>query len=116
MIRVALFLGAALAGLPALAQSYVEPPSLAKLVGAGKLPAVGERLPKAPLTTDPAASGREIGAYGGQIITLVPRARDIRYISTFAYTRLVGYDEKLQLKADILERFEVEEERVFTFI
>ena len=48
-------------------------------------------------------------------MTLVPRARDIRYISTYAYTRLVGYDAKLQLQPDLVERYEVDGERVFTF-
>jgi peptide/nickel transport system substrate-binding protein len=115
MIRLALFVAVALGAGPAFSQTYIEPPSLAKLVGEGKLPAIGERLPQVPLTVDPAASGREVGAHGGQIVTLVPRARDIRYISTYAYTRLVGYDEKLQLKPDILERLDVEDERVFTF-
>jgi peptide/nickel transport system substrate-binding protein len=115
MIRLASLVAAALAVAPAFSQTYVEPPSLAKLVHEGKLPAIDQRLPQVPLTVDPAASGREVGAYGGQIVTLVPRARDIRYISTYAYTRLVGYDEKLQLKPDILERLDVEDERVFTF-
>jgi peptide/nickel transport system substrate-binding protein len=115
MIRFAFALSAALVALPAFSQAFVEPPALAKLVGEGKLPPIEQRVPKTPLAVDPAASGREVGAYGGQIITLVPRARDIRYLSTYAYTRLVGYDEKLQLKPDLVERFEVEEERVFTF-
>ncbi len=43
------------------------------------------------------------GQYGGDIVTLVPRPRDIRYITTYAYTRLVGYDRDLELKPDILE-------------
>jgi peptide/nickel transport system substrate-binding protein len=63
---------------------------------------------------DPAADGGQVGQYGGQIVTLVPRARDIRFISTFAYTRLVGYDQKLMLQPDILERVEDEAGRVFT--
>ncbi len=108
----------ALVGLlatPLAAQTYVEPPSLAPQVSGGQLPAVAERLPRTPIVVDPAAGGGQPGQYGGQIITLVPRARDIRYISTYAYTRLVGYDEKLNLQPDILERADVEDERVFTF-
>ncbi len=100
---------------PLAAQTYVEPPSLAPQVSGGQLPAVAERLPRTPIVVDPAAGGGQPGQYGGQIITLVPRARDIRYISTYAYTRLVGYDEKLNLQPDILERADVEDERVFTF-
>jgi peptide/nickel transport system substrate-binding protein len=100
---------------PLSAQTYVEPPALAAQVTGGQLPAVAERLPKTPIVVDPAAGGGQVGQYGGQIVTLVPRARDIRYISTYAYTRLVGYDRKLMLQPDILERADVEGERVFTF-
>jgi hypothetical protein len=90
---------------PGLAGSPVETPTSPR---AGRLPAVAERLPKTPIVVDPAAGGGQVGQYGGQIVTLVPRARDIRYISTYAYTRLVGYDRKLMLQPDILERADVE--------
>ncbi|HEV2603807.1 MAG TPA: ABC transporter substrate-binding protein [Microvirga sp.] len=103
------------AAAPAVAQTMVEPPMLAEAVGKGTLPPVAQRLPQTPLMVDPAADGGQVGQYGGQIVTLVPRARDIRFISTFAYTRLVGYDQKLMLHPDILERVEDEAGRVFTF-
>jgi peptide/nickel transport system substrate-binding protein len=103
------------AAAPAVAQTMVEPPMLAEAVGKGALPPVAQRLPQTPLMVDPAADGGQVGQYGGQIVTLVPRARDIRFISTFAYTRLVGYDQKLMLQPDILERVEDEAGRVFTF-
>ncbi|WP_279358539.1 ABC transporter substrate-binding protein [Methylobacterium indicum] len=74
-----------------------------------------DRLPKQPLLVDPAAHGRRIGKPGGDIVTLVSKARDIRYISTYSYTRLVGYDETLGLKPDILEKVENDGDRVFTF-
>ena len=44
-----------------------------------------------------------------------PRARDIRYIIVYGYARLVGYDEKLELKPDILESVDNEDDRIFTF-
>jgi peptide/nickel transport system substrate-binding protein len=100
---------------PALAQTYPEPPMLADAVSKGTLPPVAQRLPQTPLAVDPTADGGQIGQHGGQVVTLVPRARDIRFISTFAYTRLVGYDEELKLKPDILEKVEDEGQRVFTF-
>ena len=50
-----------LAGLPALAQSYVETPLFAERVGKGELPPVAQRLPKEPLVVDLAAKGRSIG-------------------------------------------------------
>jgi peptide/nickel transport system substrate-binding protein len=107
---VALFIAA-----PASAQGFVEPPLFADRVARKELPPVAERLPQAPLVVDPAADGRSVGRHGGEIVTLVPRARDIRYISTFSYTRLVGYDAKLQLQPDLVERYEVDGQRVFTF-
>ena len=109
--RKSLLLAAAigLLSLPAGAQDFKEPPFFADLMKAKKLPPLAERIPKDPIVVDTA------GQYGGDIITLVPRPRDIRYISTYAYTRLVGYDRNLQLQPDIVEKVENEEDRVFTF-
>ncbi|MEZ0171798.1 ABC transporter substrate-binding protein [Microvirga sp. TS319] len=73
------------------------------------LPPVAERLPSTPLVVD------ATGEPGGEIVTLVPRARDIRYISTYAYTRLVGYDRHLELQPDLLESFDNQGDMVFTF-
>jgi peptide/nickel transport system substrate-binding protein len=102
--------------LPADAQSFVETPLLADLVAKHKLPPVAERLPQTPLVVDPTATGGSIGQSGGEIVTLIARARDVRYLSTYSYTRLVGYDEKLNLRPDLVERFDVEDQRVFTFV
>lgn len=106
-----LVLAAALGALalPAVAQDFKDAPFFADQVKDKKLPPIAERLPKAPIVVDAA------GQYGGDMVTLVPRPRDIRYISTFTYTRLVGYDRNLQLQPDLLEKFENEEDRVFTF-
>jgi peptide/nickel transport system substrate-binding protein len=98
-----------LMALPAGAQDFKDAPFFADQLKDKKLPPLAERLPKAPIVVDAA------GQYGGDIVTLVPRPRDIRYISTFAYTRLVGYDRNLQLQPDLLEKFENEDDRVFTF-
>src|ERR1700710_164238 len=68
-----------------------ETPFLAGQVTKGELPPVAERLPKRPIVVDLAAKGRELGHPGGQIVSLVGRARDIRYLSASFYTRLVGY-------------------------
>ncbi len=109
--RKAILLAAAigLLSLPAGAQDFKEPPFFANLLKDKKLPPLAERIPKSPIVVDAA------GQYGGDMITLVPRPRDIRYISTFAYTRLVGYDRDLKLQPDILEKLENEDDRVFTF-
>ncbi len=77
---------------------------LAPLVESGKLPPVAERLPKTPLVVDLKGRGREIGRYGGDLRSLVSKARDLRLITVNTYTRLVGYDEKLKLRPDILEK------------
>ena len=112
---VATVLGFAFLCGGALAQAYVEPPFLAERVVRKELPPVGERVPKAPLVVDLAARGRSIGKSGGEVVSLVGRARDIRYLSASTYARLVGYDEKLTLGPDLLEKVDVaDEERAFT--
>jgi len=93
----------------------IEPPFLQERVAKGELPSIAQRLPKAPLVADLEARGRKIGRPGGDVVTLVPRARDIRYISAYGYARLVGYNEKLELLPDILEQLENDSDRVFTF-
>ncbi len=72
-------------------------------------------LPDEPLVYDPRMEGGEIGQRGGRIVTLAPRARDIRYLATMSYTRLVGYDRQLRLQPDLLRAVDVEEGRRFTF-
>lgn len=97
------------------AQPYVESPFFSERVAARELPPVAERLPTTPIVVDLAARGRAVGTPGGEIVSLVSRARDIRYVSTNAYARLVGYNEKLELYPDLLERVDTEEARVFIF-
>ena len=100
---------------PARALEMVEQPLFAEKVAKKELPPISERIPKTPLVVDPSLTGGSIGQYGGDIITLVPRARDIRYITTYAYNRLVGYNEKLELKPDVLENIAIDDDRTFTF-
>ena len=64
---------------------------------------------------DLVAKGRRIGTQGGEVTSLVARARDIRYMSVHAYTRLVGYTDKLALEPDILLSIDNDNDRVFTF-
>lgn len=98
----------------ARAQDFQEVPMLADRVEAGELPPVAERLPETPRVLDFAANGMEIGRSGGEITWLARRARDIRIMNVYGYARLVGYDREFELQPDILERVEVEDERVFT--
>jgi peptide/nickel transport system substrate-binding protein len=56
-----------------------------------------------------------LGRPGGELRSLIGRARDTRLFSAYGHARLVGYDPKLELAPDILASFEVEAGRVFTF-
>ncbi len=99
----------------AAALELVETPFFQERVAKGELPPIGERVPKSPLVADLAGQGREIGRSGGEVVSLVSRARDIRYLSASSYARLVGYTADLKLKPDLLESVEAEDNRVFTF-
>ncbi|MCO5732355.1 ABC transporter substrate-binding protein [Rhizobium sp. SSA_523] len=79
------------------------------------LPPVAERLPRNPRLVNLSASGRSTGRYGGSLRILIGGQRDIRYMPVISYARLVGYNERLELEADLVAGFEIEEERIFTF-
>lgn len=104
---------ASVASMSASALEYRETPGLADRVGLD-LPPVAMRVPEEPLIVDLAARGREIGRSGGEINTLIGRSKDVRLINVWGYARLVGYDEDLDLKPDILKAFESEDDRIFT--
>ena len=89
--------------------TYLEPRELA-----GELPAVAERLPLEPRVMDLPALGRNAGRHGGTIRMLIGGQRDIRYMPINGYSRLVGFDLGLNLVADILKSWEVQEGRIFT--
>ncbi len=120
--RIACWLIAALAlaGLT-MARADAEPPALsepamlAAMVEAGDLPPVAERMPTVPAIVDMPATGRETGVSGGEIAWIAGRARDIRIMNVYGYARLVGYGPDYTFQPDILERFDVEEGRIFTF-
>lgn len=104
------------AAVPALAVgSYVETPMLEAQVEEGKLPPVGRRLPENPRVIDLEAMGRQPGRHGGSIRMLMGGQNDIRMMTLYGYARFVGYDPALELKPDILESYEVEDGRIFTF-
>jgi peptide/nickel transport system substrate-binding protein len=99
---------------PASALEYKETPMLAKEVAAGKLPPVHERLPEEPFVVK-FSGERTIGRQGGELRTLIGRAKDVRLLVVYGYARLIGYDENFELQPDILKSYEVEEGRRFTF-
>ena len=92
---------------------FRETPSLAASVDAGELPPVVERIPEqfkvARLRND-----QTPGEHGGQLRLLMGKQKDIRQIVIYGYARLVGYTPELDLEADILERYEAIENRIFT--
>lgn len=100
--------------LAAPASAYVESPLLADKVKGGELPPVADRLPANPRVIDLPAMGRQIGKQGGRINSVIGSQKDIRFMSINGYSRLVGYDEKLQLVPDILDKFTIEDGRIFT--
>jgi len=55
------------------------------------------------------------GKYGGQLVLLMGRSKDVRLMVVYGYARLVGYNLKYELVSDVLESFEVEGDRRFTF-
>lgn len=109
--RTALGLLASVA-LPRLAGA--ETPFFEFDVRLGNMPPYIARLPRNPRIIDLPAMGRSTGRHGGSLHMLISGQRDVRLIPIYSYARLVGYDPHLQLIPDILERFEVEDDRVFT--
>lgn len=91
-----------------------EPPILADAVKAGKLPPMAERLPQVPEVVDFDVTGKTLGRYGGTLHMLMASEKDIKMMTVYGYARLVGFDENFELKPDILQSFDVEENRIFT--
>lgn len=80
------------------------------LLDSRELPPLAMRLPSPPAVAD-----AEPGEYGGELRLLMGKSKDIRMMMVYGYARLVAYTPQLQLKADIVESFHVENERIFTF-
>ena len=92
---------------------FVETPSLVVQVESGELPPVEARLPQQPQLAK-LLPQQTVGSHGGQMRLLMGKQKDIRQIVIYGYARLVGYTPELELKADILESYEVFENRIFT--
>jgi peptide/nickel transport system substrate-binding protein len=100
----------ALLGAASLAARAGEAPELAARVAAGELPPLAQRLPASPRVMAMPVPGR----YGGELRLLMGRAKDVRMMSVYGYTRLLGYDQDLELVPDLAEAVEVIGEREFT--
>ena len=101
------------ASLAANSITPIEPPMLAPLVAAGKLLPVAQRLPVIPMVADMTPKWRMPGRHGGELRLLMGRSKDIRMLVVYGYARLVAYDHNMELRPDILERYEVEDGRRF---
>ena len=112
---VSAFVVAALTYLQPSLVAAGEVPSLVPDVEAGKLPPKEQRLPETPRVINLAATNREIGRHGGDLNLLMGKVRDIRQMVVYGYARLIGFDQNLDLVPDILESYEVEGEKSFTF-
>lgn len=122
--RTALLLGAgalAAQGLPrgALAREpnpmdFIDSPFWAEKVAAGTLPVIALRLPEEPRVIDVSGPDRIPGRHGGTMRMLMGDQRDIRMMTLYGYTRLLVYDDNLELAPDVLEAVDVKDGRIFT--
>ena len=70
--------------------------------------------PEEPWVVDFDGAGKTVGKPGGELQTLVGRAKDTRLMVVYGYARLVGYDRELELVPDILKDVDIEDGRSFT--
>ncbi|MBR9882619.1 MAG: ABC transporter substrate-binding protein [Oceanospirillales bacterium] len=95
----------------------LEPPLLRPSVESGELPPIDQRLPDTPyvdtlLDNQPDLSP---GEYGGRIRLLMGSGKDVRQLVVYGYARLIGFNNRMELVPDILDSFDVFENRRFTF-
>ena len=100
---------------PAFALVLQETPSLTDAVKTGKLPPVAQRVPTTPFVVEFDSESKSPGRHGGTLNMLIGRQKDIRLLVVYGYARLVGYDSNFSLQSDILESFDIQDGRVFTF-
>ena len=100
----------ALAATGTVAKEFIETPELVEKVKAGELPPVAQRLPMHPRVVEP----ETIGRHGGDLRTSMANSKDIRMMTVYGYARLVGYERRYNLVADILESYDIEDARIFT--
>lgn len=92
-----------------------EPDYFGERLASGELPPMAQRLPENPLLMDASMNNLVPGKYGGQMNLLMGKDKDIRRMVVYGYSRVVGYDESLELIADIVESFEVFDNKEFIF-
>ena len=113
LLLVAFSAGAALA--QTTTPTYEEVPFFADDVAKGDLPPIAQRLPDNPSIAQFQWQGQVPGKYSKELDMLMSTAKDTRYMVIYGYARLVGYDAHYNLVPDILESFDFQEGRIFTF-
>jgi peptide/nickel transport system substrate-binding protein len=91
-----------------------ETPFLADRVKSGKMAPIAERLPREPSVVDHFAGKDGPGQSGGEIVSLMAIAREVRMMVVYGYARLVAFDDRLHLVPDILQDVDVQDGRIFT--
>lgn len=99
----------------ALSAQSPEPDYFSEQLASGELPPMAQRLPENPLLMDETMNNLEPGKYGGKMNLLMGKDKDIRRMVVYGYSRIVGYNENLELIADIVESFEVHDNKEFIF-
>src|ERR1700756_4768360 len=92
-----------------------QTPMFADLVKSGALPPVDQRIPQQPSIVTRFSGSDGPGRSGGQINMLVTSARDTRLMTLYGNARLIVYDDQFKLQPDILESYDVKDNREFTF-
>jgi len=96
-----------------LPATFKETPLFEAQVKAGELPPVEERLPQVPAIMSE-TDFRSPGKPGGELKSLIGTVKDTKLFGVYGYARLVGYNSNFELEADILQKVEIEDGRVFT--
>lgn len=110
-LAVALGVSVAICVSGAASADFISPAYFAEDEKAGELPPIAERLPEHPAV----AAMDEPGHPGGEITMLMASGKDTRILVAYSYARLVCYDRDYKIVPDILESYENEGDRVFTF-
>ena len=98
----------------AAAIELIESKFLMEAVTKGELPPVHDRVPAKPSIVTFDGKTKQYGKPGGDLNMLIGRVKDTRLLVVYGYARLVAYDKNFRLVADLLESFEVEDNRIFT--
>ncbi len=78
----------------------------------GTLPAITDRIPRTPYI-DHVSNDQQVHS-GGTLQLLMGKSKDTRHMVVYGYARLVGFNQNLQLEADLLHSYQVQEGRIFT--